>query len=228
MDLVSAAQILAAVATLILAGLTFAYVLFTRNMVKEMRETRIAQDRPEVIVDADYSDRDVVDVVVRNIGKGGARDITFEFSTPLESSISLRKDSEGVPLNELPYFEEGIEFLAPGAEIRAFWDTYVNLLPLLRDRGLDEGITITSKYKSLSGEPYETKWTINPLRLSGKPNVRRRGENEIAKAIESIAKDVHRVVSIRALRVMTRTEERQENERFLREREAERSGEEGE
>jgi len=76
--------------------------------------------------------------------------------------------------------------------------------------------------------PGRRAWPDHALRLSGKPNVRRRGENEIAKAIESIAKDVHRVVSLRALRVMTRTEERQENERFLREREAERSGEEGE
>src|SRR5215210_1459944 len=102
MDLVSVAQILAAVATLILAGLTFAYVLFTRNMVKEMREARVAQERPEVIVDADYSDQSIVDVVVRNIGQGAAKEITFEFSAPLESSLSVQETSEAIPLNGLP------------------------------------------------------------------------------------------------------------------------------
>ncbi|MGI8860708.1 MAG: hypothetical protein ACR2HO_11265 [Rubrobacteraceae bacterium] len=223
MDFASIAQIASAVGTLVLAALTFAYVLFTREMVKEARETRTIQERPEVIVDADYSDRDVVDVVVRNIGKGAAKDVTFDFSTPMESSISLGKDSEGVPLNELPYFKEGIEFLAPGAEIRAFWDTYIDLFPLLREKELNEGITITSRYKSLSGEPYETRWTINPLRLSGTPQVKRRGEHEIAKAVERISKDLHRVVSLRGLKVISRTEQREEDKRFQEQMEAERA-----
>lgn len=221
MDLASIAQIASAIGTLALAALTFAYVRFTREMVKEARETRITQERPEVIVDADYSNQDVVDVVVRNIGRGAAKDITFDFSTPLVSSISNRKDSEGVPLNELPYFKEGIEFLAPEAEIRAFWDTYVGLFPLLRSEGLTEGITITSKYKSLAGEPYETRWTINPLRISGTPHVKRRGENEIAKSLENISKDLHRVVSLRGLKVITKTEQFREDERMRKQLEAE-------
>ncbi|MBA3390108.1 MAG: hypothetical protein M3397_09260 [Actinomycetota bacterium] len=223
MDLASIAQIASAIGTLVLAALTFAYVLFTREMVKEARETRIIQERPEVIVDADYSDRDVVDVVVRNIGKGAAKDVTFDFSTPMESSTSIRKGSEGVPLNELPYFKEGIEFLAPGAEIRAFWDTYIGLFPLLRNKGLSEGITITSRYKSLAGKSYETRWTINPLRLSGTPHVKRRGENEIAKAVESISKDLHRVVSLRGLKIISRTEQREEDRHLQEQTEADRA-----
>lgn len=223
MDLVAIAQIAAAIGTLILAALTFAYVHFTRNMVKEMRETRITQERPEVIVDADYSDQSIVDVVVRNIGKGAAKEITFDFSAPMESSISVREASEAMPLNELPYFKEGIDFLAPGAEIRCTWDSYIGLLPLLRDKGLTEGITITSRYKSLGGDPYETTWTINPLRLSGAPHVVRRGMNELVKAVETISKNVDRVTTLRELRVITRTEQHQENERLRAELEARRT-----
>jgi hypothetical protein len=33
--------------------------------------------------------------------------------------------------------------------------------------GLQEGITVTSKYENLTGEPYETYWTINPLLIPG-------------------------------------------------------------
>lgn len=206
MDLLTPiAQILAALGTISLALLAY-------FQLKLARETRIAQEQPQVIVDADYSDQDVVDVVVRNIGKGAAKDITFEFSAPLDTSINTREDSEIVPLNELPYFKEGIEFLAPGAEIRALWDTYVGLFPLLRDKGLNEGITITSRYKSLAGRPYDTRWTINPLRLSGAPHVKRGGQHEIAKALEKISKKVDRVTSLRGLRVITRTEMQQENE----------------
>ena len=32
---------------------------------------------------------------------------------------------------------------------------------------LHEGITVTSRYASLTGEPYETLWTINPLLIPG-------------------------------------------------------------
>jgi len=225
LDLASIAQIASAIGTLVLAALTLVYVLLTRKMVKEARETRIAQERPEVIVDADYSDSDVVDVVVRNIGKGAAKDVTFAFSAPMESSLSTPKGSEAVPVNELPYFKEGIEFLAPGAEIRALWDTYINLFPLLRDKGISEGITITSRYKSLTDEPYETTWTINPLRLSGTPQVKRRGEHEIAKAVERISKDIHRVVTFHGLKVITRSEQREENRRLLQEDERAETGE---
>ena len=40
-------------------------------------------------------------------------------------------------------------------------------MPLLREMGLQEGITVTSRYESLTGESYETLWTINPLLLPG-------------------------------------------------------------
>ena len=223
MDFVSLAQVASAVGTLILAALTLAYVLFTRSMVEEMRESRIAQEKPEVIVDADYSDQSVVDVVVRNIGKGAAKDITFEFSAPLASSMSAREGGEALPLNELPYFKEGLDFLAPGAEIRSLWDTYIGLLPLLREKGLEDGITITSHYKSLMGTPYTTTWKINPLRVSGTPHVIRRGTHEIAKAVENISKDIHRVVSLRGLKVITKTEQREEDRRFREQQEAERA-----
>jgi hypothetical protein len=33
--------------------------------------------------------------------------------------------------------------------------------------GLQDGITVTSRYESLTGESYETLWTINPLLMPG-------------------------------------------------------------
>lgn len=229
MDLVSVAQIASAVGTLILAALTFAYVLFTRSMVKELRETRLAQERPQVIVDADYSSNDVINLVVRNIGKGAAKEITFEFSAPMESSWSLEEHSEAVPLNELPYFKKGLDFLAPGAEISTLWDSYIGLFPLLRDRGPEEGITITSKYKSLDGGSYETGWTINPLLLSGTLHTSEKGMKDLVKATERISKDLHKVVSSlnNELKVSTETERRQRREERLRESAEREQGAEG-
>jgi hypothetical protein len=60
-----------------------------REMVEEIREARIAEERPHVIVDTDHSEPPMVDVVLRNIGKGAAKDITFEFSATMEAPESI-------------------------------------------------------------------------------------------------------------------------------------------
>ncbi len=211
--LLSVAQLAAAIGTISLALLAY-------FQVKLLRETRLAQERPQVIVDADYTDQTVIDVVVRNIGRGAAKEISFDFSAPLVHSF-LKTGPEFVPLNELPYFKDGIEFLAPGAEIRSAWDTYTNLLPLLREEGLEDGIIIISKYKSLAGDPYETKWKINPLLVSGSPQVLRRGIDELAKSVEKISKRFDRVTTPRELRVITKTERQRESEWFKAKIEAE-------
>ena len=108
-----------------------------------------------------------MEVVIANIGRGDAKNVAFEFSAPMESSVSHRRDSEVVPLSELPHFRDGMSYLAPGAEIATVWDHHQNLVPLLREMGLQEGITVTSRYESLTGESYETPWTINPLLIPG-------------------------------------------------------------
>jgi hypothetical protein len=85
----------------------------------------------------------------------------------MESSVSHRRDSEVVPLSDLPHFKEGLSYLAPGAEIATVWDYHANLVPMLREMKLHEGISVTSRYESLTGERYETLWTINPLLMPG-------------------------------------------------------------
>ena len=100
-------------------------------------------------------------------GRPSLETLTFEFSAPMESSVSYQRDSEVVPLSELPHFRDGLSYLAPGAEIATVWDHHANLVPLLREMGLQEGITVTSRYESLTGETYETLWTINPLLIPG-------------------------------------------------------------
>ena len=174
MDIVTIAQVASAVGTV---GLTVLFgfqlrvfyrqVLVNRDTLNEMRESRTAHERPHVLVTAEYRHGTLVEVVVSNIGRGAAENITFEFSAPLESSVSYQRDSEVVPLSELPHFRDGLNYLAPGAEITAVWDSHANLVPLLRDMGLHEGITVTSRYESLTGESYETLWTINPLLMPG-------------------------------------------------------------
>lgn len=133
-----------------------------------MQAGRRAQERPHVIVDTNYDDPNVAYVAVRNIGKGAAKNIRFSFSHPLESHLSDPKDpSKNFVVSELPYFEEGLDYLAPGGTITTVWGTFRGLFELLTSKQLQNGIEVTSHYQDLSGEDYHTSWKINLLKVEG-------------------------------------------------------------
>jgi hypothetical protein len=138
---------------------------------------------------------------------GAAKDIRFHFSEIMVSSIAS-------PMNEQPHFTSGLPFLAPGAEIRTIWDVHFKLIPLLREKGLDQGIVITSTYKSLAGEPDKTEVRINPLLMEYQLQPTQKDINDLVKAIEKIEKDLRRVVGRgnKELRISTDTERRQRQE----------------
>lgn len=184
---VAAAQVAAAVGTFVLA-------LLAASQVREMREARIAQERPQVIVDTDHSKPPYVYVVVRNIGQGAAKDISFEFSSPMESPESVDPHNMVVAVSEQPYFVRGISYLAPGAEIRCLWGSMRNLADFLRQRMPEEGITVTSRYRSLAGQLEETPWTVNPLLMASRLYTPNKGVNEVAEATEQLASDLRQVV----------------------------------
>jgi hypothetical protein len=180
MDIAVLAQVLSSLATFVVA----AGILYQG---REARRARNDEDRPQIIVDADYTGRFTTNIVVRNIGHGVARNITFAFSAPLQST-------SGYDITELPYFKHGINFMAP---LPAVWDSYQNVVANLRDKGLTEGITITSYYEDRQGERYETEWTINPLLLEGSGYSDYKGyEDEVqalqdqARAMEKISEDL--------------------------------------
>jgi hypothetical protein len=126
-----------------------ALVRANREMVEEMRETRIAQDRPHILVDVDYTYQPALDILIRNMGRRPAKNIRFD---PLPDLI----DSRGKNLTDLGYFKDGLDFLAPGAEVRAFWDMSHQLLPYLEQQGTSEGFAITAHYESVTGRVYES------------------------------------------------------------------------
>jgi len=176
MDLASGAQILSSVAVLLLAVFAFFQVM-------EQRAARIAQDSPQILVDVNYSQRTMINIVVRNIGRGAAKDIRFDFSAPIESS-------GGQTISDMAYFKEGIAFLAPNTEIATVWDSYADAVEVLKEKGLRNGITVTVRYKDLRGKAYSTRWTINPLILEGSGYADYREFEDLVRALEKISKDI--------------------------------------
>ena len=179
MDIAVLAQLLSSVGTLVVAS----GILYQGRQARKARDDT---DRPQIIVDADYTGRFTTNIVVRNIGNGTAKNITFDFSAPLEST-------SGYDITELPYFKHGINFMAPQTDLPAVWDSYQNVVQNLRDKGLTQGITITSKYEDRNGEPYETEWTINPLLLEGSWYSDYKGYEDEVQALQDQAKAMEKI-----------------------------------
>lgn len=179
MDIAVIAQLLSSLATFVVA----AGILYQG---REARKARNDEDRPQIIVDADYTGRFTTNIVVRNIGHGMAKNITFEFSAPIETT-------SGEDITELPYFKHGINFMAPQTDLPSVWDSYQNVVKNLRDKGLTEGVTITSKYQDRQGESYETEWTINPLLLEGSGYSEYKGYEDEVQALEDQARALEKI-----------------------------------
>ena len=179
MDIAVLAQLLSSLGTLVVA----AGILYQGRQALNARNDT---DRPQIIVDADYTGRFTTNIVVRNIGHGVAKNITFGFSAPLETT-------SGHDVTELPYFKHGINFMAPQTDLPAVWDSYQNVVENLRDKGLTDGITITSYYEDRNGERYETEWTINPLLLEGSGYSDYKGYEDEVQALQDQARAMERI-----------------------------------
>jgi hypothetical protein len=153
-----------------------------REWIQQSREERKAGGRPMVVVAADYGHPPGVHVVVRNFTKAPAKEVTFGFSAPVESP-------GGAVLSELPYFRKGLPFLEPEGEIGCYWGSLAALLYLQKKKGLEDGIRVTTRYKDLAGESYESQWTLNPLLFDGAPLEASRGMDDLVKAVEEIPEE---------------------------------------
>ena len=182
MDIAVLAQLLSSLGTLVVA----AGILYQGRQALNARNDT---DRPQIIVDADYTGRFTTNIVVRNIGHGVAKNITFGFSAPLETT-------SGHDITELPYFKHGINFMAPQTDLPAVWDSYQNVVQNMRDKGLTNGITITSYYEDRNGERYETEWTINPLLLEGSGYSDYKGYEDEVQALQDQARAMEKISEV--------------------------------
>lgn len=181
MDIATIAQSISAISSLAIYVL-FAYlywrlVKLQRYTIDETREQRISGGRPQVIVEADYRRFPEIDLVVRNVGGGPAKDIVFDFSANIKSST-------GFVLTDLFYLRDGMDFLAPGGEIRCLWDDMDSLESQLLNDGLDRGIRIEAHYTGMSGDTYYSDYVVNPLLYKGIRNANRRDVDDLVRLLE--------------------------------------------
>jgi hypothetical protein len=184
-DIVTLAQVVTSVTNLLFVVVLAAGYYFTwrvsQTTLQEMRSQRTAMGRPLVIVQEDYESLPELDVAIRNMSEGAARDIEFQFSAPIESS-------NGFVVSDLPYFKYGLDFLPPHGEITCYWDELDSLLPYLKSKNLENGIHVTVRYRDLSGAQYQSQWRLNPFLYKDTRLVRRKGMGDLVNAVERMAR----------------------------------------
>ena len=81
MDIATLAQVVTSITNtlfvLVLAAGYYYTWRVSQNTLEEMRDQRTAMGRPLVIVEEDYDSLPELDVTIRNVSEGAARDIEF-------------------------------------------------------------------------------------------------------------------------------------------------------
>lgn len=154
-----------------------------REWIGMSRETRTAGGRPMVVVTADYSRLPEVSIAIHNFAQAPAKEVSFDFSAPVEAP-------DGTVISELPYLERGLPFLEPQHRIGRRWGSMPELAMLLRRKGLENGISVTTRYKDLAGESYESQWTLDPLLFEGSGLENSKGMNDLVDAVGRVPRAV--------------------------------------
>ena len=177
------------VLTLIFSGVVTVATVVTAwlnaRLVAETRKMRAAQTEP--CLQLTYRSRDesisLLDVMVKNIGLGPAYDISF--SIRAENRNDLPNDLEE-SLGKLACFSQGLVYLGPNQEFSSFWTSlYEN-----HASKLDSRILVTCRFRSVTGEWYETPCVLDLSELKGVSRIGQPPLLSIAKHLESIKNDL--------------------------------------
>jgi hypothetical protein len=178
------AQLSAAAATALLALLTFLYVKATRSMVDELRETRLAQQQPYVILEFDNPRSIICDMVIKNIGNGPAFDVKVEFDPdPPYRETDLR-------LSQLPLFQQ-LKFFAPDREFRFFYKTLVG-----DDSGpnaSDAEIVASVSYADLANRHHSHQIALSPYLRWHLSQIEEKTLDDVVKKLDDIANGLSKV-----------------------------------
>lgn len=156
---------------------------------RSVRETQLAremQERPYVIMDFDLSDKGIINLVVKNIGNGSAKDVKFNFLKPMITS-------DGRDIAKLPLFEQGLRFLPAGKEISQFFDTSVGYFGDARPPIFEVSISYYNGQGSTFYEDPPIKLDLSAYK--GMYYIQEKDFNDLVKEVENISKHLRDMVS---------------------------------
>lgn len=189
---------------------------YAKRQWETSREQLLEEHRPYVTVTAEPSGASpqLFDLVVRNIGKRPALDVSIKLAPPPERA----SERGGAPIAETKMLNEPIFMLAPGQEMRVFYDNHIER----REKGnLPTSHTASYSYKDSQERQFSEQSVLDLEALKGARFVNVKTVHDIGKSLRAIER-IMKASSLNSqkgsLEVTAVVEERDEYiERVLRE-----------
>jgi hypothetical protein len=165
--------------TFTLVFITAQYAISTQRMVEEMKLTREAQTKPAIIAYFDNPQSVLLDLVIKNIGYGAARDVRLKI-------MPLLYDHRERDISELSLFKKGIAFFPPNREFRQIIGTTLQYFKEGSTRSLDYELTIS--YRNAEGKempPYIV--TLDLAVYRDLPIARESDMDRLTKEVKNLA-----------------------------------------
>lgn len=155
-----------------------AAAIIAYRQVQEARRLREDQARPYIVIDVLTAETSpiIIELSIRNIGTTAARDVRFEFTPPIASTLYA-------DLMEWAIFKEGVGTMPPGREIRALFDSGPDRLEADLPKRYDVMVT----YTDLRGRPQPAlSFVLDIGALYDIDRLHVKGVHDAAKAMEGI------------------------------------------
>lgn len=202
-----AGQLLLLVVAAIVAG----------QQVREAKRLREEQSRPFVVIDFEVEGV-LVFLSISNVGPSLARNVGFHIEPPMATAVDTQ-------VADMKLLHEGISALAPGKVIRTFFDSGIQR----KSANLPDSYRVVCRYTDQAGRRrFEEETTLDLGIYWGLSTIDRKGLHDIHQRLEQIRDVLKRwTTSSGALRRVSPTEERAEQENMRRLLEERRRGREG-
>jgi hypothetical protein len=165
-------------ATLLVAG---AAALVALRQFKSNQATRDDQSRPYLVADFEPSPAGMrlSDLVVKNIGTTPARNVEVR----LDPEPKRASEVAGYPLSESRLVSGTLPMVAPGRELRVFFDS----MPERYNSDLPMSYTVTIKYQNTRGKHMNDKpFAIDMDTARGSAQATTYGMHDAAKALRGV------------------------------------------
>ncbi len=182
MEEISTSSLISCISTVVLTFLTAVYVYLTKRILESQSEACVM-----VSLLHERSRPTIIQLVIRNIGNGIARDLNFELSKPIPMN-AFGMETDGAKIAEVmnvgPLIR-GIAALGPREERRLDWGQYGGLLKNLGE----DPVKVTCRFKT--GER-QMKPVVCELDIKSFEYTEASGDEirEISKNIKKISENI--------------------------------------